>query len=111
MLSACLIVGIHRIGQEYPVQNLNALYITGPDAKHGKGLAAKLLGIDGNLLSLFITGIQCLTLRKEKILWRFHCIQRIQRRLFLVCLDSVVYLTMFVKRHIKIHVFCDGGKE
>ena len=111
MFSAGLVVTVCRISQKYAVQNFNALYITGPDTEHSERFFTKLLGINGDFLSFFITGIQRFTLLEKNIFWRFYRVQGIQRCFIVFRPDSVIYLIVLFKRHVKIHIFCDGGKE
>ena len=62
------IKGIGRIRKEHLIQHMYSLKITRLHAKQDKFLLLQLLRLDVQILFVFLTRIQCLTLRKESVL-------------------------------------------
>ena len=68
MFSSCLVKSIHRIPKEHIVENFHALYITGSHSEYNKILVFQCLRLNADIFSVFFTGIEIFTLRKESIL-------------------------------------------
>ena len=98
MLSSGRVIGIHRIRQEYLVQNLHSPHIAGTHAEYHKGLILKLCRVDTDLSALITALVEHLALGEEAVLTGLHGLQRIDIHHGLFGPQSVIGLSGFLYR-------------
>ena len=98
MLSSGRVIGVHRIRQEYLVQNLYSSHIAGAHTEYHKGLILKLCRVDADLSALITTLVEHLALGEEAVLTGLHGLQRIDIHHGLFAPQSVIGLSGFLYR-------------
>ena len=98
MLSSGRVISVHRIRQEYLVQNLHSPHIAGAHTEYYKGLILKLCRVDTDLSALIAALIEHFTLGEEAVLTGLHGLQSIRIHHGLFGPQSVIGLSGLLYR-------------